>query len=1170
MVFSEDFVYTCPMAEFVHLHNHTDYSLLDGAGSIKKYIKRTKELGMNALAITDHGNMFGAIEFYTQCRKADILPIIGCEFYIAPTGREIKDSNNKYYHLILLAMTDRGYHNLMELNTIAWTEGYYYKPRIDEQSLFEHSEGLICLSACLAGEIPQKLLSAYPEEAYETARKYKEQFPGRYFIELQRHGLEEEQKVLPRLVKLARDLELPLVATNDIHYVDKSDSNAHDILLCIGTGRKKSDENRLRYEAEQFYMRSPDEMAKLFEDYPEAIENTVKIAQMCADFKIEFPGPQLPEVDVPQPYADTKEYITSLAWEGLERRYPGYKEDEKQREVLEKRLTYELGVITKMGFDSYFLIVRDYIYWAKTHNIPVGAGRGSGAGSLVAYCIDITNVDPIAHDLLFERFLNPDRISLPDFDIDFCYEGRQDVINYVTEKYGKDRVGQIATFGTLKAKAVVKDVARVLDIPFDESNALTKYIEDVLPDDAKKQGYSSLLQYSLDTKPELAQFRARGGVYEELFDVSLRLENLSRHVSTHACGVVIGRTPLKNYVPLYMDPRTGSISTQYTMTVLEDCGLVKMDFLGLKTLTLLRNTVRLVRRRIPDFDLEKVPMDDPDTYRMMSNGDSTMVFQFESPGMQENLRKLEPTRFEELDAMTSLYRPGPMQFIPQYIDSRHGRTAIVYPDESLKDLLAPTYGVIVYQEQVMKVAQIIAGFSLGEADTLRKIMGKKKKDMLPEQEKKFIAGAVKNGHTEEHAKEIFDMLAPFAGYGFNKSHSVCYTVLSFRTAYMKCHFPAEFYAANLTNEISSGDKFKEYLDYVKGKGIKILPPDINNSDVFFNVVDGNIVYGLAGIKGVGEATVKAILEERNANGPFTDFMDFIRRADSRVLNGGSMEGLINSGTFDCFGYNRPTLLSNYEEAVRSVKEDKEAKSFGQNMLFGAEDEGMTSFEMKVIADYDLMQKLEIEKTYIGFYLSGHPLDTYREIWKNCVRLNIGKPERFTTGTKFNVMGLVTDVKTITTKSGSRMGHVIIEDYNGKLDVTVFPTQWSLCESVVQKGRIMAFRGSFKEYNGSASFSADLVVADMSQLRPLSPHKVIVEMDARKASRQTVADLKKLCSKYRGSASVEFVVYAGIQEDGSYIKPARHIAADPSFTLNATEDMAKEIRALEGVCDVYSE
>jgi len=1158
------------MAEFVHLHNHTDYSLLDGAGSIKKYVARAKELGMTSLAITDHGNMFGVIEFYNQCRKAGINPIIGCEFYIAPEGREIKDSNNKYYHLILLAITDKGYHNLMELNTIAWTEGYFYKPRIDEKSLFEHSEGLICLSACLAGELPQKLLTGLKSEAYETAQRYKEQFGDRYYIELQRHGLEEERRVLPMLVQLAKDLDLPVVATNDVHYVDRSDSNAHDILLCIGTGRKKADEDRLRYAPEQFYLRTQDEMAKLFEDIPEAVENTVKIAERCKDFAINFPGPELPEVDVPEPYHDTKEYITALSWEGLDRRYPGYKDNPQQKEVLETRLNYELGVITKMGYDSYYLIVRDYIYWAKTHDIPVGAGRGSGAGSLVAYCIDITNVDPIAHGLIFERFLNPDRVSLPDFDIDFCYEGRQDVIDYVTRKYGKDKVGQIATFGTLKAKAVVKDVARVLGIPFDESNELTKLVADGIPDEAKKQGYSSLLQYTLDTTPELAAIRARGGVYEELFDVSLRLEDLARHVSTHACGVVIGRKPLKDYVPLYMDKKTESISTQYTMTVLEDCGLVKMDFLGLKTLTLLRNTERLVRRRFPDFDLEKVSMDDPDTYKMMARGDSTMVFQFESPGMQKNLRMLEPSRFEELDAMTSLYRPGPIEFIPQYIESKHGRQAIVYPDESLKELLAPTYGVIVYQEQVMKVAQIIAGFTMGQADTLRKIMGKKKKNLLPEQEKMFIEGAVKKGHTEQHAKEIFDMLAPFAGYGFNKSHSVCYTVLSFRTAYMKCHFPAEFYAANLTNEISSGEKFKEYLEYVRNKGIKILPPDVNNSEVFFNVVDGNIVYGLAGIKGVGEITVKAILEERQKNGPYADFMDFIRRSDSRVLNSGSLEGLINSGAFDSMGYNRPTLIANYEEAIRSVKEDKAAKDMGQNLLFGDSDEGMSSFEIREVADYDFNQKLDIEKEYIGFYLSGHPLDVYKPFWESCVRLNIGKPERFTCGIKFNLIGLVTDIRTLTTKSGARMGHVVLEDYNGHIDVTIFASQWAMFESVMQKGKIYGFRGSFKEYNGNASFSADTIYPDPSQMKALSPRRMFIEMDASAGSRTAVSELRKICRTHRGSAEVVFVIYKGLDDEGNKEGPARRIAAGSEFAVSADREMENAIRECQGVLDVYSE
>lgn len=1155
------------MTEFVHLHNHTDYSLLDGGASIKKYIAKAKEYGMKALAITDHGNMFGCIDFYKQCKDAGIQPIPGCEFYIAPDGRQNKDANNRYYHLILLAMNDRGYHNLMELNSIAYIEGFYYKPRIDEESLFAHSEGLICLSACLAGEIPQKLLSATSQDAYEVARKYKEVFGDRYYIEIQNHHLQEEEIVLPMLVKLARDLDIPIVATNDIHYIEKSDHFAHEVLMCIGTVSKITDEGRMSFETEEFYMKSGDEMAQLFSEYPDAIENSVKIAERC-NFDIEFPGPKLPEVDVPQGYADTKDYITKLAWEGLERRYPGYEENEEQKKVLTQRLEYELGVILKMGFDSYFLIVRDYIYWAKTHNIPVGAGRGSGAGSLVAYCIDITDVDPISHDLLFERFLNPDRVSLPDFDIDFCFEGRQDVIDYVTEKYGKDRVGQIATFGTLKAKAVVKDVARVLDIPFDESNNLTKLIQDVLPDEVKKT--KTLLEYSIEQSPELQEIRARGGVYEQLFDVSLRLENLARHVSTHACGVVIGRTPLKDYVPLCMDPKTGAISTQYTMTVLEECGLVKMDFLGLKTLTLIRNTERLIHRKDPSFNIKNVPMDDAETYAMMAKGESTMVFQFESPGMQKNLCLLEPSRFEELDAMTSLYRPGPMQFIPQYIDSKQGRQPISYPDPSLKELLEPTYGVIVYQEQVMKVAQIIAGFSLGQADILRKIMGKKKKNLLPEQEKKFIEGAVAKGHTAEHAKEIFDMLAPFAGYGFNKSHSVCYTVLSFRTAYLKCHYPAEFYAANLTNEISSGDKFIEYLNYVKGQGIKILPPDINKSDVYFNVVDGDIIYGLAGIKGVGATTVQAILEDRKQNGPYKDFMDFVRRSDSKVVNAGTMEGLINSGSFDCFGYNRPTLLANYEEAIASTKKDKEAQNAGQTFLFGAEEEGTTSFEIRPVADFDFIQKLDTEKQYLGFYVSGHPLDLYKVKWEQCVKLDLSKPERATEGIKYNFIGMITAFKSITTKTGSRMGYVTIEDYNGKLEITIFQKQWAMYEAAIEVGKIYGFRGIFKTYNDKMSFSADILYADPLQMPLLKCNKVIMEINQDNSDRASIIEIREVCKNHRGSVPIQFNIYTETDENGKPEGKPKKVVADNSFFVDGTDELVKELKECAGVVDVYTE
>ncbi|MCR4676987.1 MAG: DNA polymerase III subunit alpha [Sphaerochaetaceae bacterium] len=1156
------------MTEFVHLHNHTDFSLLDGAAPIKKYMSRAKELGMKALAITDHGNMFGVMDFYNACKANEIQPIIGCEFYISPAGRKDRDPNNKYYHLILLACSDRGYHNLMELNSIGWTEGLYYsKPRIDKESLFEHQEGLICCSACLAGEVPQKLLSANPQEAYEVAKQYKEVFGDRYYIEIQNHGIEDEITVLPKLAELARTLDIPLVATNDIHYINKDDARAHEVLLCIGTGARISDERHMKFETEEFYMKSPDEMAELFKDYPEAIENTVKIAERCK-FDIQFPGPLLPEVTVPEGYKDTVDFISRLAWTGLERRYPGYRDNPEQKEVLEKRLNYELGVIIKMHFDSYFLIVRDYIRWAKDHQIPVGAGRGSGAGSLVAYCIDITNVDPISHDLLFERFLNPDRISLPDFDVDFCYEGRQDVIDYVTEKYGKDRVGQIATFGTLKAKAVVKDVARVLDIPFDEANHITKLIPDVIQVGEENKKVS--LPLALEYIPELRAYRDRGGVYEELFDISSRLENLSRHVSTHACGVVIGRTPLKDYVPLCMDQKTGAISTQYTMTYLEDCGLVKMDFLGLKTLTLIKNTQRMIRKKEPSFDIEKIPDNDRQTFEMMSQGKSKMVFQFESPGMQKNLKLLAPERFEELDAMTSLYRPGPMQFIPKYIDSKHGRQPIVYPDPSLKELLEPTYGVIVYQEQVMKVAQIYAGFTLGQADILRKIMGKKKKHLLPEQEKKFIEGAVKNGHTEQEAKDIFDMLAPFAGYGFNKSHSVCYTVLSYRTAYLKAHYPAEFYAANLTNEISSGDKFKEYLDYVRSEGIKILSPDINKSEMYFNVDGQNIVYGLAGIKGMGSATVELILSEREKNGPYKDFLDFVRRSDNRVLGSATMEGLIESGAFDSFGYNRPTLIANYNDAIASVKEDRESAAIGQNFLFGAEEEAMSSFKMRTVSDYEFIQKLETEKKYLGLYLSGHPLDVYKNNWEECVRLDLSKPERIKPGVKYDFIGMITDFRAITAKSGSRMGYVTIEDYNGHLEITFFPKQWSLYEAVIDHGKVFGFRGSFKEYNNRMSFSCDALIADPSSMKPSKPVRTYIGLDASEGDRQAVIELRNICKKYPGSAELELQVYSAPDEDGNYSSKPRRILADARYCVDGSSALSEELMGCTGVHYVYSE
>lgn len=1147
------------MSKFIHLHNHTDFSLLDGAASIPRYVEKAKQFDMDSLAITDHGNMFGVLTFYEACKKAGIKPIIGCEFYTSPKGRTLKDASAKYFHLILLAMDNEGYHNLMELNSISYLEGYWYKPRIDDECLKEHSKGIICLSACLAGELPQLYLQGNPEEAYERAKWYKELFGDRYYIEIQDHNLDDDKKVNPFLEKLSKDLDIPMVATNDIHYIDKEDHNAHDILLCIGTGRKKAEENRMRFETEEFYMKSPEEMEQLFGKYEGAIENTVKIADRC-NLEIKFPGPLLPDYDVPPQFTDEADYLRYLVEEGLKKRYG----DELGQEHRERAKT-ELDVIIGMHFEGYFLIVRDYIFWAKQHDIPVGPGRGSGAGSIVAYCIDITNVDPLKYNLLFERFLNPERVSMPDFDIDFCYEGRQTVIDYVTERYGKDRVGQIAAFGTLKAKAVVKDVARVLDIPFDEANLISKLIPDAMPDDSKVS-----IPNILEKCPEVKEIADRGGVYSELFDVAARLENLHRHISTHAAGVVIGQQALSKYVPLYKDPKTGAVSTQFDKTQIEECGLVKMDFLGLKTLTLIKHTEELIRKRIPDFDITKIRDDDEKTYQMLSSGDSLLVFQFESPGMQKYLTELKPKVFEELNAMVSLYRPGPIQFIPKFIDGKFGRIKIDYYDPDLVELLKPTYGVIVYQEQVMKVGQIIGGFSLGTADILRRNMSKKKVDKVKKMRVDFVEGAVAMGRDRQNAERIFDMLEPFAKYGFNKSHSVCYTVLAYRTAYLKANFFVEFLAANLTNEIGSPDKFAQYLDYAKEKGVTITPPNINESIMYFNVVNQKIVYGLAGIKGVGEPTVELIIKERTENGPYESFMDFLKRSDSKVVNSGVLEGLINSGAFDCFGDNRPTLLNNYEDALKSIKSDKEAKAFGQNMLFGEEDYEDAVFKMVPYDDFDLMEKLENEKNYLGFFVSGHPLDKYREVWKNCVKLDLGRPDRFHADLKATFIGMVTKLRSITTKKGDRMAYITVEDYNGSIEMTIFPKLWGPNEGAIKEGGIFGFKGTFKPYKESLSVNLNQFYVDPNLLKPDKTKRVGIEIVRNELNMTSLKEIRHICGKYRGSSEVELDIYESKDDDGKLDGKKTRILVSPAFFVESKAELKRDLLGCEGVNDIFEE
>ncbi len=1111
------------MTDFVHLHNHTDFSLLDGAAPVNRLVAKAKELGMKHLAITDHGNMFGALRFYHACRKEDINPIIGCEFYVAPDSRFIKsgsESGNKYYHMILLATNSIGYKNLMFLDSKAYIEGFYYKPRIDDELLKDHHDGLICLSACLAGEIAVHLRNGQYELAKERALFYSDLFgPENYYLELQDHGIPDQKRVNTEMVRLSRETGLPLVATNDVHYIEADDANAQDILICIGTNRKKHETGRMKFETDQFYLKSGDEMAELFKFAPESISNTVKIAERC-NLEIDFPGPLLPEFKIPEEFSSPEEYLRHITTEGLKARYG------EISETIRERAEYELDIITSMDFTGYFLIVWDFIHWAKQHDIPVGPGRGSGAGSIVAYAMTITDIDPIKYNLLFERFLNPERVSMPDFDIDFCFERRQEVIDYVTQKYGTDRVAQIITFGTLKPKAVIKDVARVLDIPFSETNEISKLI----PADPKMT-----ISKAMEQEPKLKELESKGGVYAELFDVSRRLEGLNRHCSTHAAGIVIGHDVLTEYVPLYRDAKTGSISTQYTMDMLEECGLVKMDFLGLKTLTLIKNTVDLIKKRGIEIDINKIPEDDETTFQMLWEGQSSCVFQFESSGMQGILRDAKPSSIEDLIALNALYRPGPMANIPKYVASKNGTEPIKYFHDSLEEPLKQTYGVIVYQEQVMQVAQIIGGFSLGKADIMRRAMGKKKVKVMAEMKQEFIDGAVKNGYTKDFANYIFEMLEPFAGYGFNKSHAAAYSVVAYQTAYLKANFPVEFMAANLTNEINSPDKLTQYINETKSMGIEILPPDINLSELRFNAVDGKVVYGLNGIKNVGTAAGEAIIKEREENGPYTSFMDFLNRVDSKVANRKVLESLIQSGAFDRLGENRSTLIMNLEEVTEYVARRKSDEQFGQRALFDIqEEEALGNFQMKKVEDLSLTEKLQLEKQLLGFYFSGHPMDSYRDTWVKTVRIDLSKPEHMVDKQVCNLLGMVTGYRAIVTRKGDPMAFAQIEDFNGKMELVFFPKVWQTYKHLVATDRILGFTGKIDTSKGEPKFLVDTVV-EPEELKQSGVTQIHIKIIKQVCTTENLNRLRDHCLDNTGNCIVFLHITNESDEEEAIVK-----------------------------------
>ncbi|WPM05755.1 DNA polymerase III subunit alpha [Borreliella sinica] len=1112
-------------AKFIHLHVHSDYSLLDGAAKISDIISKAKKCNMSHIALTDHGNLFGAIKFYKEAKKAGIKPIIGIEAYMARTSKFLKkhdDLGKMSYHLILLAKNELGYKNLLKLTSISYLEGFYYRPRIDKEDLEKYSEGLICTSACIGGLIPRLILANRFEDAKNEILWFKKVFGNDFYLELQRHGIKDQDIVNEKLVEYSKELGVPLTVANDSHYVNREDAVAQDIIVCIGTGAKKSDENRLKMETNEFYIKSQEEMCELFNDLPEALENTVKIAEKCDDFKITFPGPILPDYQIPVEFNTLGEYLEYLTLEGLKFRYKILTSEIKDRAF------YELSVIIGMSFEGYFLIVWDFIKFAHDHDIPVGAGRGSGAGSIVAYALRITDIDPLKYNLLFERFLNPERISMPDFDIDFCFEGRDEIIKYVTNKYGEDKVAQIITFGTLKPKAVVKDVARVLDIPFAESNELTKFIPD---------GPKVSLKEVLDDN-SLKEYFTSKPVYKELMNAALVLEGMNRHASTHAAGIVISKTPLTDYVPLYKDYKQGSVSTQYTMDLLEECGLVKMDFLGLKTLTLIKNAENLIRSVNSDFKIKNIPDNDVKTFKMLGEGKSASVFQFESEGMQQILKDAKPDNIEDLIALNALYRPGPMQFIPQFIAAKKGVKRIKYPHPDLKEVLRPTYGVIVYQEQVMEVAKIIGGFSLGKADILRRAMGKKKEDEMNEMKVDFLKGAIEKGYSEEIASEIFELLKPFSGYGFNKSHAAAYSLIAYQTAYLKANYPEYFMAANLTNEINNNDKLSYYIEESKAIGINVLKPDINQSFKEFRVTDFGISYGLNGIKNLGGIVVDLIIDEREKNGKYNSFEDFIRRVDDKVINKKFLESAIKSGLFDNLDQNRKTLFENLDRLIEVVSEDKNNKKLGQNSLFDSlKDQSsiQQSFNYQVFKEYSYSELLGFEKELLGFYVSGHPLDPYKKAINSFSSLNVLKDLAAKKDSIVQFSGILNSVKVIQTKrNNAKMAFGVIEDFKGAIDIVVFTESYERYKSLLLEGSVIGVIGRLTFNRDKFSIVVEKVV-NIEKLSEDKVNNIHIKFSNNKLNDlQLLNSLKESISNFEDNSGFSNV-YFYLRENGKNLK-----------------------------------
>lgn len=1115
------------MSDFVHLHVHTQYSLLDGAIRVNDLLAKCKEYGMDTVAITDHGAMFGALDFYLKAKKAGIKPIVGCEFYISPTDRfdkSGKSAGQAASHIVLIAMDSKGYQNLLKLASIAQLEGFHYKPRIDKEVLAEYSDSLICMTACLKGEIPELIAREEDmDRAREKARELREIFGDRFYLEIQENGIADQQKVNQGLKQLSGDLGIPLVATNDCHYLNQDEARAHEVLLCIQTGKTVNDPKRFRIDSDQLYFKSPEEMTRDFSWAPEALESTRAIAERC-NLELEFGQNHFPYFPVPE--GETVEsFFDKEVRRGFKQRLAEIRElrelSREEEHTYQERLDSEMQVIKDMGFPAYFLIVADFIIWAKNQNIPVGPGRGSGAGSLVAFAMGITNIDPIPNGLIFERFLNMERMSMPDFDVDFCMDRRGEVYNYVHEKYGGDsHVVQIITYGSMKAKGVIRDVGRALDIPFGEVDRIAKLIPDEMKMTVRK---------AIETVPQLRSLQQHDEKVANLLEIAMVLEGLQRHTSIHAAGVVISPEPMVEYLPVCKGPG-GEVLTQYDMKHTEKTGLIKFDFLGLKTLTVIDRAVKLINsERDTPLDIEKIPMDDRKTYDLLCRGDSLGVFQLESSGMRQLIVKMQPEHFPDMVALVALYRPGPLEsgMVNDYIETKHGRKVARYPLPQLEPILKETHGVIVYQEQVMKIANVIANYSLGDADILRRAMGKKIPEEMEKQREKFMAGAKENQIPEDKASHLFDLMAKFAGYGFNKSHSAAYAYIAYQTAYLKAHYPAQFMAALLSSEMNNTDKVVLYIEECKTREIDVLPPDINESFYDFTVVNDIVRFGLAAVKNVGGAALDSIIEVREKDGPYKSLGDFCARIDTRKVNKRVIESLIKAGAFDSLGGKRSQMSAILDQAMEQAQAVQRNRESGQKSLFSAMGEEIQEKSNTIpLPDMEEWAKQDIlaaEKETLGFYITGHPLDEYREELAEIVSVNIRELPEKKDGDRIRIGGILRSYQSKKSKKGDPMAFIELEGLSSHIEIIVFPQLFASCSHLLTNDRPLIVQGRLQKEDGRLNVVADEVLTlQEARLKYTTAARVMLRADT--VDRPGLTRLKKIFHRYHGPCQLTLTLH----------------------------------------------